>query len=152
MMEQSRKNLKNASIIVLALAGFSLLNILFELFFGELSGELNNAKIPDGSPGNVALIARIFILVVSVLMLLPQAYIGIKGLKIAKKPNSSKGHIVWGIILVVLTAAGLISPLVSFLQGNGEAFGNVSEFLSIAVDVAVLLGYVKFAMEVRKGI
>ena len=151
-MEQSRKNLKNASIIVLALAGFSLLNILFELFFGELSGELNNAKIPDGSPGNVALIARIFILVVSVLMLLPQAYIGIKGLKIAKKPNSSKGHIVWGIILVVLTAAGLISPLVSFLQGNGEAFGNVSEFLSIAVDVAVLLGYVKFAMEVRKGI
>ena len=151
-MEQSRKNLKNASIIVLALAGVSLLNILFELFFGELSGELNNAKIPDGAPGNVALIARIFILVVSVLMLLPQAYIGIKGLKLAKEPNSSKGHIVWGIILVVLTAAGLISPLVSFLQGNGEAFGNVSEFLSIAVDVAVLLGYVKFAMEVRKGI
>ena len=151
-MEQSRKNLKNSSIIVLALAGLSLLNILFELFFGELSGELNNATVPEGAPGNVVLIAQIFILVVSVLMLLPQAYIGIKGLKIAKKPNSSIGHIVWGIILVVLTAAGLISPLVSFLQGNGEAFGNVSEFLSIAVDVAVLAGYVKFAMNVRKGI
>ncbi|MBO5883333.1 MAG: hypothetical protein J6Q78_02880 [Clostridia bacterium] len=151
-MEQSRKNLKNSSIIVLALAGLSLLNILFELFFGELSGELNNATVPEGAPGNVVLIAQIFILVVSVLMLLPQAYIGIKGLKIAKKPNSSIGHIVWGIILVVFTAAGLISPLVSFLQGNGEAFGNVSEFLSIAVDVAVLAGYVKFAMNVRKGI
>ena len=151
-MEQSRKNLKNSSIIVLALAGLSLLNIIFELFFGQLSGELNNATVPEGAPENVVLIAQIFILVVSVLMLLPQAYIGIKGLKIAKKPNSSKGHIVWGIILVVLTAAGLISPLVSFLQGNGDAFGNVSEFLSIAVDVAVLVGYVKFAMNVRKGI
>lgn len=136
----------------MALAGLSLHNILFELFFGDLSGELNNATIPEGAPGNVVLIAQIFILVVSVLMLLPQAYIGIKGLKIAKKPNSSKGHIVWGIILVVLTAAGLISPLVSFLQGNGEAFANVAEFLSIAVDVAVLAGYVKFAMNVRKGI
>ena len=151
-MEQSRKNLKNSAIIVLALAGLSVLNILFELFFGELSGELNNATVPEGAPGNVVLIAKIFILVVSVLMLLPQVYIGIKGLKIAKKPNSSKGHIVWGIILVVLTAAALISPLVSFLQGNGEAFGNISEFLSIAVDVAVLVGYVKFAMNVRKGI
>lgn len=151
-MEQSRKNLKNSSIIVLALAGLSLLNILFELFFGELSGELNNATVPEGAPENTVLITQIFILVVSVLMLLPQAYIGIKGLKIAKKPNASKGHIVWGIILVVLTAAGLISPLVSFLKGTGEAFGNVSEFLSIAVDVAVLVGYVKFAMDVRKGI
>lgn len=151
-MEQSRKNLKNSSIIVLALAGLSVLNILFELFFGELSGELNNATVPEGASENVVLIAKIFILVVSVLMLLPQAYIGIKGLKIAKKPNSSIGHIVWGIILVVFTAAGLISPLVSFLQGNGEAFANVAEFLSIAVDVAVLAGYVKFAMNVRKGI
>ena len=151
-MEQSRKNLKNSSIIVLALAGLSVLNILFELFFGELSGELNNATVPEGASENVVLIAKIVILVVSVLMLLPQAYLGIKGLKIAKKPNSSIGHIVWGIILVVFTAAGLISPLVSFLQSNGEAFANVAEFLSIAVDVAVLAGYVKFAMNVRKGI
>ena len=152
IMEQSRKNLKNASVIVLALAVLSLLNILFELFFGELNGELNNATVPEGAPVNVALIARIFILAVSVLMLLPQAYIGIKGLKIAKKPDASKGHIVWGIILVVFTAADLIPPLVSFLQGNGEAFADVSEFLSIAVDVAVLVGYVRFAMNVRKGV
>ena len=151
-MGQSRKNLKNSSIIVLALAGLSLLNILFELFFGEFGGELNNASVPEGAPENVVLIARMFILVVSVLMLLPQVYIGIKGLKIAKIPNSSKGHIVWGIILVVFTATDLIIPLVSFLQGNGDAFANVAEFLSIAVDVAVLSGYVKFAMEVRNGI
>ena len=151
-MEQSRKNLKNSSIIVLALAALSLLNIIFGLFFGELNGELNNATIPEGAPKNVVLITQIFILVVSALMLLPHAYIGIKGLKIAKKPDASKGHIVWGIILVVVTAFTLISPLVSFFQGNGDAFGNVSEFLSIAVDVAILVGYVKFAMDVRKGI
>lgn len=151
-MEQSRKNLRNSSFIVLALAVLSLLNILFELFFGELSEELNNATIPEGAPENVVLIARIFILAVSILMLLPQAYIGIKGLKIAKEPSASIGHIVWGIILIFFTAAELISPLVSFLQGSGEAFGNVSEFLSIAVDVAVLVGYVNCAISVRKEI
>ena len=151
-MERSRKNLKNSSIIVLALAGLSLLYIIFELFFGELSVELKNATVPEGAPVNVVLIAQIFIVVISFLMLLPQVYIGIKGIKIAKKPNSSIGHIVWGIILVVFTAASLIYPLVSFLKGNGDAFGNVAEFLSIAVDVTVLVGYVKFAMEVRKEI
>ena len=151
-MEQTRKNLKTSSIIVLALGGLSLLNILFELFFGQLNGELNNAAIPEGAPENIVLITKIFILVVSVLLLLPQAYIGIKGLRIAKKPDSSKGHIVWGIILIVFTATGLISPLLAFVQGNGNAFGNISELCSMVVDVVVLFEYVKYARAVRNGI
>ena len=151
-MEQLRKNLKNSSVIVLALAGLSFVNILFELFFGVLNEELQGAAIPEGSPDNIVLITQIFILVISVLMLLPQLYIGLKGLKMAKKPDSSKGHIVWGIILVIFAAAGLISPLLAFLQGDGEAFANVSEFLSIGVDVAVLIGYVKYAKAVRESL
>lgn len=150
-MEQARKNLKTTSIIVLLLAGLSLLNILFETFFGELNSELNNATLPDGSPDNVVMIAKIFVLVVSVLMLLPQLYIGLKGLKMAKNPNKSVGHIVWGIILAVFTVLSLLTPLTAFLQGNGDAFGNVAEFLSVAVDAAILIEYVKFARDVRKG-
>ena len=151
-MEQTRKNLKTSSLIVLALAGLSLLNILYGLFFGELNEELNNAVLPEGSPDNILMITKVFVLVVSFLMLLPQLYIGLKGLKLAKNPDSSRGHIVWGIILVVCTAMGLLSPLSAFLQGDGDAFGNVAEFMSIAVDVAVLVGYVKCATALRKEI
>ena len=151
-MKQATKNLKTYSIIVLALGVLTLINLLFELFFGELNGELNNATIPDGAPANVAMIARIFILVISLLFLLPQFYIGIKGLKIVKKPDSSRGHIVWGMILIVFTAIGLISPFLAFFQGNGDAFGNVAEFFSIAVDVFVLVEYVKHAKAVRNAI
>ena len=151
-MEQARKNLKTSSIIVLALAGLSLLNLIFGIFFGDLNTELNNATIPDGSPDNVILIAKIFVLVVSILMLLPQLYVGLKGLKMAKKPDSSRGHIGWGIILVVFTAMGLLSPLSAFLQGDGDAFANVAEFMSIAVDVVVLFEFVKYAIAVRKAV
>lgn len=151
-MEQARKNLKTASIIVLALAGLSLLNLIFGIFFGDLNTELNNATIPDGSPDNVILIAKIFVLVVSILMLLPQLYIGLKGLKMAKKPDSSRGHIIWGIILLVFTACGLLSPLSAFLQGDSDAFANVAEFMSIAVDVFVLFEFVKYARAVRKAV
>lgn len=151
-MNQSRKNLKAASIVVLALAGLSLLNLLFEIFFGELSAELNSATIPEGAPNNIVLITQIFVTVLSFLLLLPQAYIGIKGLKIAEKPNMSKGHIIWGIILVVFAAADLIPPFLAFIQGNGEAFANVSELLSLGVDLAVLVGYVKYAIDVRNEI
>lgn len=151
-MEQTRKQLKIYSVIVLALAGLSLLNILFGLFFSEFSEVLKNAAIPEGAPDNIFLITQIFVLVISFLLLLPQAYIGIKGLKMAKTPNSSKGHIVWGIILIAFTAGGLISPFLALIQGNGEAFGNIAELCSIAVDVFILFEYVKYAMAVRNEI
>ena len=150
-MQQIQKNLKTSSVIVLALAGLTLLNILFELFFGELSAELSGAATPEGASDNVVLIAKIFILAVSVIMLLPQAYIGFKGIKLSKTPDKSGAHIIWGIILIVFTAAGLISPLVAFFSGDGEAFADASEFLSIAVDAFVLYEYVKHARALRSA-
>ena len=145
-MEQSRKNLKNLSVIVLALAALTLINIVFELLFGEL----NNAEIPEGSPDNILLITRIFIAVVSLLMLLPQFYIGFKGLKVAKNPDASRGHIVWGIILFVFTVISLVTPVVAIINQE-DVFANASEFLSVAVDAAILFGYVKYARIVSKG-
>lgn len=151
-MEKTRKSLKNISIVVLALAGLSFINILFELFFGELGTELNNAVIPEGAPDNILFITRMFILGLSFLLLLPQAYVGIKGLVIARKPNSSVGHIVWGIILIVFTALSLVSPLLSLIQGKGDAFGDFAQVCSIGVDVFVLIEFVRYARAVRKEI
>lgn len=151
-MEQAKKHLKTMSIVVLILAGLSLINILFALFFGELNEELQNATIPEGAPENVGQIAQIFILVVALLLLLPHLYIGIKGIKIAKKPNSSVGHIVWGVILIAFTALALVSPILGLAQGSDEVFANISALCSIVVDLMVLFDYVKYAIAVRKKI
>ena len=53
-MEQSRKNLKLSSIAVLALALFSMLQLVSELLFGDF----NQAAIPEGAPDNILLITR----------------------------------------------------------------------------------------------
>ena len=133
-MEQTRKNLKMSSIVVLVLAGFSMLQVVSELLFGELG----DPTIPEGAPDNILLITKIFLFSFALLLMLPSIYIGIKGLRIAKKPNSSKGHIVWAIILLVFASLTLIIPVVGFIN-NGFKYDNISEFLSIAVEVAVFL-------------
>jgi hypothetical protein len=146
-MEQTRKNLKLLSIVVLVLTGVSMLQIVCELFFGELS----NAIIPEGAPDNILLITRVFLFSFALLLTLPNIYIGIKGLRIAKKPNSSKGHIVWGIILLVLASLSLISPVVDIIN-NGFKYDYISEFLRIAVEVTVFFEYIKYAIALRKAI
>lgn len=148
-MKETRKKLKNFAVIALALAVLSLINVLFELFFGELNSALNNAIVPDGAPGNIVLIAKVFVLVVSLFIILPQIYIGVKGIRIAKDPDSSISHIVWGIILVIFTASSLISPFLSIIRGDANVLENASQLLSVGVDVFVLVEYVKYAIAVR---
>ena len=147
-MEQTRKHLKLTSIIVLALAGLTLLNAVFEIFFGEI----NNVEIPAGLPENVLLITQIFVLVIAVLLVLPQFYIGFKGLKVAKNPGSSKSkaHIVWGIILLVITIIAMVSPALAVIKQEA-VFENGSELLSIAVDAMILYDYVKYAKLVSRA-
>ena len=146
-MEQIRKNLKLSSIVVLILAGFSMLQVVSELFFGELG----NAITTEGASDNTLLITRIFLLSFALLLTSPGIYIGIKGLRIAKNPNPSKGHIVWGIILLVITLLSLISPVVDIIN-NGFKYDSISALLSIAVEAAVFFEYVKYAVALRKTI
>ena len=146
-MEQTRKNLKLSSIAVLALAFFSLLQIVSELLYGDL----NNAAIPEGAPENILLITKIFVFSVSLLLTLPNIYIGIKGLRIAKKQNSSKGHIVWAIILLVFASLFLIEQGVGFIH-DGFNFENISAFCSIVVEVTVFVEYIRLAIAVRKTV
>ena len=145
-MEQSRKRLKITSLIVLLFAALTLLNIVSEL----LLGDINDVAIPDGAPSNILLVTKIFATVVSVLLLVPQVYIGLKGLKEAKQPDKSKVHIVWGIILFALAIIGLISPAVAVIKQEA-VFANVSQMLSVLVEVLVFFDYIKAAIDVRAG-
>lgn len=145
-MEQSRKQLKLTSIVVLVLAGFSMLQIVGELLFGELS----NPAIPEGAPDNILLITKIFLFSLALLLALPSVYIGIKGLRIAKKPNASWGHIVWAIILLVLAVLSLISPIVGFIK-SGFEYESISSFLSIVIEITVFFEYIQYAIAVRKA-
>jgi hypothetical protein len=145
-MSKSRTNLKIISIVVLILAAISLVNIASGLIFGAL----NEAELPDGAPDNTLLIAQIFLAVVSVIMLAPHVYVGIKGMKVANKPDSSKAHIVWAIILLAFAAYCLISPIASIIILE-DVLANVFSVISIAIEVLVFALYLKFAFAVSKG-
>ena len=142
---ETRKHLKISSIVILIFAGSSLLQILSEILFGEL----NNAAIPEGAPGNVLLITKIFMLCVSVLLLLPSIYVGVKGLKMAKKPDGSKGHIVWATIIFVIAVLSLIDPVLGFINNEGTT-ETIGALFSVLLEIVIYLDYIKYAKAVAK--
>ena len=142
---ETRKHLKISSIVILIFAGSSLIQILSEILFGEL----NNAAIPEGAPGNVLLITPIFMLCISALLLLPSIYVGVKGLKMAKKPDGSKGHIVWATIIFVIAVLSLIDPVLGFMSNEGT-IETISAFFGVLLEIVIYYDYIKYAKAVAK--
>ena len=142
-MEQTKKNLKITAIVLLILAGLELLQTILVLAFGIAN--------PGDVPENVFLITKVIAAVVAILLLLPQVYVGVRGLQLVKNPNpAAKAHIIWAIILLVVSALGLISSAVSFFQqGNGG--GDLSTLLNRLVDVLVYIEFIKYSKDLQKA-
>ena len=128
------------------MAGSTLLNILGEIFFGEL----NSSAVPEGAPASILLIAKIILLAVSALLLWPQVYVAIKGIKIAKNSVGTKRHIFWATVLLVLSIIGLISPVFELIKG-GAAYQNMGAVLSLLIEACLYFEYVKYAKEIAKA-
>ena len=145
-MIQNRKQLKTSSIVVLIFAALTLIKIIADVWYMDFS----IVEIPEGLPDNTIMIVKIIFAAISFVCLLPQVYIGCKGLKMAKAPDSSRAHIVWGTILLVFAVIGLFSPAFAIIKQE-EVSENVSTLFSVLLEVIVFYEYVKYARLVQKG-
>ena len=141
-MEQSRKHLKISSIVVLVFT----LGTIFNLVAGLI--DLNGATSPDGAPDNILLITKTILMVVSSILLLPQVYVGVKGLKVASNPDSSKLHIIVATIVFVFTLISLVSPAIALIEGSSDE--SIGTLLGIAIEASVYFDYIMAARAVAK--
>lgn len=145
-MSISRNHLKEASFLVLLFTAFSFIRMIIQLFVGF---EADPTQV--GVSHEIIVATMIVVFVVGLILLLPQLYVGVKGMKIAKNPTSSKGHIVWAVILLVFSAFGIISTVTSIAE-QINVVDNVITLVDHALDVIVYCMYIKYANRVLKGI
>jgi hypothetical protein len=145
-MSISRNHLKEASFLVLLFTAFSFIRMIIQLFVGF---EADPTQV--GVSHEIIVATMIVMFVVGLILLLPQLYVGVKGMKIAKNPTSSKGHIVWAVILLVFSAFGIISTVTSIAE-QINVVDNVITLVDHALDVIVYCMYIKYANRVLKGI
>ena len=145
-MEKNKKNLKVMSILILALAVYSFARLVLSVF----TIDFNPENLADGVSSSLLLVGQIFVCVVGFILLLPQTYVGIKGIKVSNKPDSSKAHIVWAVILAALSVIGIFSPVSELIQGV-DVVGNVLAAVDMALDVIIYIEYINFANKVMKA-
>jgi hypothetical protein len=146
-MEQKRKHLKAVSVILLAFTGLTFLRTAAEYLFADQG----IAILPDGSSVILQLIVRLIMVAIALVFVLPQIYMGVKGLRIAKNPAPAKAHVVWAWILLVLAILGLIEPITAALQPGGLA-GNVGALIQGLLSIVIYFAYIRCARAVAKAL
>ena len=138
-MEKSRKYLKFMSEIILICLAFSFIRSILEVFLINVS--LNN--IPD----SYIITAKLVICVIYTVFYIPQVYIGVKGIKVAKNPDSSKAHIVWAVIFLAFAVLGAISSVWDMIN-TGDIVGSILGLINGVIDIALYFFYVRYAKQV----
>ena len=145
-MNNDRKNLKDFSILILVLSAFSLVRIIVDLcVFG-----LNASNVPvEGLTEDMVRTATIIAFVLALLLLIPDVYIGIRGIKEANNPTGKNGHITWALVLVILSLIATISAVIDMF--NGFDVGKLLEVLVVVIDVALFFFYYAAATKVANA-
>lgn len=142
-MEQTKKNLR---IISLCLVIFSIVSLALAAM--DMITFWMDRDNYSGTSDGVVLASIGIVGVMSLLMVAVQIYIGLKGMKVAKEPDSSKGHITWATVLLVLSIIALVSPVMEMIQTKAIV-ANVVTIIDCLVDVLLYYYFIKWAKEVR---
>jgi hypothetical protein len=134
------------SVVILLFAAISLVRMTISLF--TVGFKVDPAQV--GVSPKIAVATMIVIFVINLLLLLPQVYVGVKGIKIAKEPTYSKTPSVWAVILLVFAAFGVISAI-SNISKQVNVVDNIFVLADHAIDVALYFFYVKYLNKVLKG-
>ena len=144
-MMQSRNHLKISSAILLLLTAVGFLRTAIVLFFTDPNVV---DTVLDGFSQTLLLVVKIFLWVFLLVAILPQIYVGVKGLRIAKTSDTAKGHIVWAYILLVFTVLSWIEPIVTIIRQDA----SLTDYTPIygLLLIATLFYYIKSATAVAK--
>lgn len=142
-MENSRLLLKRLSYLVLFLTSLSAIRLIVDVFMLDF----NPTDLPEGTTKGMLIAAQVIVIVLGLILLLPEVFVGVRGIKISKNPDSGKGHIVWSKVIIVLSAIAIIAPVSGLIKGESIAT-NVLEAIDLLCDVAVFYLYIRVAKQV----
>ena len=147
-MDKNRKRLQIASLIILVITLFILVRNIVDVSIHGFAATTIPEDLKDiGITLEALTVVNIIIFVISLLILIPDAYVGIKGLQIVKTKTEKKSHITLAKLFVVLYGITVISTCMSFASTTNLPLTIVSLIIELITTLAFLF-YAIYAKKV----
>ena len=84
------------------------------------------------------------------LLVLAEAFIGIKGLKVSRQPNADKGYITVTKVFFVINIIAVLSFVTSLFGPEVSVVDTILTLANTVLDIVIYAFFIKYATAVRK--
>ena len=149
-MEKNRKNLHDYSLLLVFLAVLDLFSFFASVIGNMIKGTIDEqlATVEPDLVGAVK-VALVAIVILMAALTFSSAFVGFKGLKVARIPNADKGYIVVAKVFLVLSIIAAVSFFAGFFDSKVDVAETIINFANIVVDICAYILFIKAANAVR---
>jgi hypothetical protein len=148
---KNKTKLRESGIVLIVLGILNVLTfvstVVKSLVDGTISGALATVE------ADILVAVKVVLIVLCAIMLLiagADIFLGLKAIKVSKKPNASKGYIIVAKVFSILICIAVISNIISMLTGNAASAVNSGvNMASYSVSLCIYSLFIKSAVAVR---
>ena len=148
---KNKTKLRENGIVLIVLGILNVLTfvstVVKSLVDGTISGALATVE------ADILVAVKVVLIVLCAIMLLiagADIFLGVKAIKVSKKPNASKGYIIVAKVFAILTCIAVISNIISMFTGNAaSAVDGGVNMASYALSLIIYSFLIKSAEAVR---
>lgn len=148
---ENRKKLHDYSIIIICFAVLNVFTFAGTVIASLVDGSIGKAlDTVEADMVGAVKIGLIIFSVLTALLTFSDAFIGIKGLKVSREPNTDKGYIIAAKIFFVLSVLATISAAAALADKNTQIIDGILTLANAVIDVFLYALFIKAANAVRK--
>lgn len=150
---ENRKKLHDYGLVLVVLGIFDFFTFVSTMLITYFDGTLTEALAKVDS--DILLPVKIVLGIITVIMgllVFADVLLGIKALKISKKPIADKGYITIAKVFFVLSMIATVSNAVTLFGGNAPIADAILNFANSALGATVYFLFIKAAQAVRQDV
>ena len=148
---ENRKKLHDYSIIMICFAVLNVFTFVGTIIANLVDGSIGKAlDTVEADMVGAVKIGLIIFSALTALLTFSDAFIGIKGLKVSREPNTDKGYIIAAKIFFVLSVLATISAVAALTDKNTQIIDGILTLANAVIDVFLYALFIKAANAVRK--
>ena len=148
---ENRKKLHDYSLVMILISVLGLFNFVATIVGSFFDGTIETALASvDASILTPVKIALGVVVALMALLVLAEAFIGIKGLKVSRQPNADKGYITVTKVFFVINIIAVLSFVTSLFGPEVSVVDTILTLANTVLDIVIYAFFIKYATAVRK--
>ena len=150
---ENRKKLHESGVVLIIIGILNLFMFVATIVESIIDGAVAEVLATlDADIVGAVKVGLVIVCVIMSLFVIADVLLGIKAIKVSKKPTASRGYIIVAFIFCIMNAVAIISNAISIFSGNGAVLDSSLNLGTTTLSSFIYVWFINCAEAVRKDV